>query len=994
MKILSTIVCLYIWTCVLWASLPPDGWRVKIPIAITPQQQKFPEMVVKGDNVHVIWLDNREGYYRVYYKKSTDVGFSWTNEVAISQTDDIIPEAKRIISISGFGNYLYVVYAKYVSPPEEMYKLCFCRSTDDGTTWEGYQTIINSLANLPELAITAANDSVRLVFRQDPYICYTASGNNGNTWSTFDQIDFGPYPECCPDIVTINNSPRVTYVSNEPPCGYIFHAKPVGSEWLTTNVLVDFNKTFYYPNITTDQQGYLYIKCEDTIRVNDPYSGAIKCFASTDGGDSWEGSSIDATQKEGSDLMVVGLNQIMVVFGDANYVYACYGDYTPGVGIAWGSSITLEDIGFDAPACEPHCRIANGDIARHLIFHAGPGNNQDLAYMANDDILVSNTAEATAYNNGRHLMRDPFIHRLHAVYHSQNRVHYSYSNDNGATWSPYHIIEEPSSQTKDFGLYPSLGLYPGMVNPWPCAVYCSPDKKAVLYRWYEESTGQWQGFALFAPATDYEVGPPSLVTYVDRVVVIFSVKNIATTASAIYFYDFAYSATVPPLPVILESSTMSALAGSYASVTVDGNGDPHCVWTKKVPPNNYDDVFYRTRTSGVWSPPLNQPPYWVSNQTPNYNDKCPHIDDYGNYLSVVWYSDIPNEIYRRRQRIYPQRWLDNPPVNYSQSPLWVSEYPVNAAHDFTVWCEKPAAEFDIRYRSDTYGFGWVSQQPGKEYFCHSQLQRDHTPWDLYTIFTKGNNAPYLVTSVLQQFGIPLGGESPFYTVETGGDSASGFCVQRDGAIQYGTYHVDYGNNELIYDLCLLEPVFPFHKLKGTVYFEGNGNKPHEVWLNGSRKLNLVVHANQAYDFEILIPQVLYKNSHRITISIKNPQNTGAYLGRLEVYRITEGNYGGPQSSDAVGLQEPKYITLTPNPFSKTLEIRLQIPEQKNDKIGFKIYNTAGQLVKQFDNKTIDPFGQLSWDGTDCSGKQLPNGIYFIVLESSEESFIDKVILLK
>ncbi len=55
-------------------SYPPDGWRVKMTIASTSEQQKFADMVIKGDAIHTIWIDNREGSYQVYYKKSTDMG--------------------------------------------------------------------------------------------------------------------------------------------------------------------------------------------------------------------------------------------------------------------------------------------------------------------------------------------------------------------------------------------------------------------------------------------------------------------------------------------------------------------------------------------------------------------------------------------------------------------------------------------------------------------------------------------------------------------------------------------------------------------------------------------------------------------------------------------------------------------------------------------------------------------------------------------------------
>jgi hypothetical protein len=241
-------------------------------------------------------------------------------------------------------------------------------------------------------------------------------------------------------------------------------------------------------------------------------------------------------------------------------------------------------------------------------------------------------------------------------------------------------------------------------------------------------------------------------------------------------------------------------------------------------------------------------------------------------------------------------------------------------------------------------------------------------------------------------------ESPLYTVETGQDSASAFCLQRDGTIRYGNCSVDYANNELIYDLCFLEGLFPFHKIKGTAYFEGNGNKTHEIWINGHKKIALVVKSKQAYNFEILVPRELYQTGHRVTVSIKNPQANGVYLSGLKVYRSIDGKAGngGPQSAGSGALESWCHLIVTPNPFSNNLKIRLQIPEQSNEKAGIKIYDTAGRLIKSFRQSTSTEHNksELSWDGCDDNGRQLPGGIYFIELKSGNQSKTEKVIKLR
>jgi hypothetical protein len=207
--------------------------------------------------------------------------------------------------------------------------------------------------------------------------------------------------------------------------------------------------------------------------------------------------------------------------------------------------------------------------------------------------------------------------------------------------------------------------------------------------------------------------------------------------SAVLFYQFSSSATEPPDPTILDQAMNGSLYGSNVSITIDGNGAPHVAWSKKVGLNNYEDIFYCWRdANGNWQQIRN-----ISEQS-NAQSVCPHIDDYGDYLSAVWWYDGDYEIWLR-QKYIPDDWEDKIP--YSQEYA-ICNYPVNAAVDFSVWCETPSNQSDIRYHSNSYNWGWVSQASKNEYFCHSQLQRDWSPWDLYTIFTKGDEIPYRIIS--------------------------------------------------------------------------------------------------------------------------------------------------------------------------------------------------------------------------------------------------------
>ncbi|MEO0216854.1 MAG: T9SS type A sorting domain-containing protein [candidate division WOR-3 bacterium] len=989
--LLSTIIGLNAQSC------PPDGWRVDIPLVIASNSQQYSEVVAAGNNIHSIWVDNRDGTPRLYYKKSIDDGFNWSNEIAVSLQGEIILNEERNVGITLRGINLYVVYSVET---QNGYAVRFCRSTDNGETWGGYQTIANSLPRFPQPAITVNGDnildSIRVVYCDELDIVYVASGDGGISWHSYDHLNFeDAILLMYPSITTINNRPHISIGAN---CAFAY-ARHLGGHWEFYGWEMNAGESYHYSRIVGNNSGYICMIFEYKNTVGTTYRSIWRMF-STNYGNSWNGGVIwnptTPWGPENPDVIVDRENRLLLVYG--HYSNGdLYGCISPDFGTTWEEPFLLVrsyDNPPEPPAYAPHPSIAKGSISKHVVFEKWV-NGYDLFYLANDDLLLSDDNRATAFNNGRHLIRDPNTGSLHLVYHSQNRVHYSMSDYTGQNWTPYHITEDPATQKKDEGWYPTIGLVPGwLVAKMPCIVYCSGQGE-VKYRWLEDGTQQWHGFTILSATTGLDPGPPSVYTYGDTVYVVFSVNMLEGTQqlwSAIYYYQFPFYATEAPPPTVIDYELGMPLAYKHASIVVDGNGNPHIVWDKWVTQTDYE-IYYRWRQNGSW-----QAIELVSNiNQPEYVDKSPHVDCYGNELAAVWYDEIaglPNEIQRRKKRIFPPRWyrIDNPP--YSQSPDFESEFPVNVLIDFSIWSEKqPATDYDIRYRSDTYGFGWISQASEKESFCHSQLQKDFSPWDLYTIFTKGDAIPYQIVCVHQQFGSgPPGSESPFYVVETGQDSISPFCLHRDGKITYSNYSVEYGNSDLTYELSFLDPTFPYHKIKGTAYFEGNSNQTYEVWINGVKKHTFTLRPNQPYDFDVLIPKELYQNTHRITLSIKNPNNTGVSLAGLSVYRKPEGKSGGgPQSYGEKNINNT--FTISPNPFRDKLQIKLNINAELGKNCQLKIYDVSGRLVRKFSNFSLRQ-NLFIWDGDGENGKLLPEGVYFIRLQCGAEETTKKAVLIR
>lgn len=113
-----------------------------------------------------------------------------------------------------------------------------------------------------------------------------------------------------------------------------------------------------------------------------------------------------------------------------------------------------------------------------------------------------------------------------------------------------------------------------------------------------------------------------------------------------------------------------------------------------------------------------------------------------------------------------------------------------------------------------------------------------------------------------------------------------------------------------------------------------------------------------------------------------------------------------QTSNVIGVQEAtdvssillkgKTLSVLPNPFADVTKIYLNISalSAAGDDVVLKIYDVTGRLIKQFNNVTRDPFGQITWDGTDDNGQTLAGGVYFCELTAGEQRQIEKIIFIK
>jgi hypothetical protein len=120
--------------------------------------------------------------------------------------------------------------------------------------------------------------------------------------------------------------------------------------------------------------------------------------------------------------------------------------------------------------------------------------------------------------------------------------------------------------------------------------------------------------------------------------------------------------------------------------------------------------------------------------------------------------------------------------------------------------------------------------------------------------------------------------------------------------------------------------------------------------------------------------------------------TTSYFISISACEINGVHYGEPVSNVDELIPQSTAIGLScfPNPFKDTIKITYRIPDKS--KYGtLSIYNVKGQLII---NTTVNGEGDFEWDCRSKSGKLMPNGVYYCILQTQEESKLSRLVLIK
>ena len=242
-----------------------------------------PSIATDGRNVYAAWHEIIGDNSEIFLTASRDDGSTWSTPQNIS---DSLPHSREP-SVTTDGTTVYATWHEIIGDNSEIF---LTASRDDGSTWSTPQNISYGPYSGFRPAIATDGASIYVVWEDvlnanNHEVFLTISTDNGSTWSTPQDIsDSSPLPSLSPSVATDGTHLYLTWEESIGGIGEILFtaSRDDGSTWSTPQNISNSSADSLTSSVSTDGT-HVFVTWEESI--GDTWE--ILLTSSTDGGSTW-----------------------------------------------------------------------------------------------------------------------------------------------------------------------------------------------------------------------------------------------------------------------------------------------------------------------------------------------------------------------------------------------------------------------------------------------------------------------------------------------------------------------------------------------------------------------------------------------------------------------------------------------------------------------------------------------------------------------------------
>ncbi len=222
-----------------------------------------PSLAVTGSVVNVVWNDNRDGNWEIYYKRSTDAGVSWGTNVRL--TNDTTDSEAPSVAVSGQIVHVAWLDEYYTSLMEIYYK----RSTDGGVSWgtKVRLTFDSAKSLFPCIAVSGSDVHVVWYDQRDGNreIYYKRSTDVGITWGVDTRLTNNTSFSKLPSVAVSGSVVHIVWEEERDGNQEIYYKRSTdaGITWGADTRLTNNTSSSEYPSVAV-YGSVVHVVWEDT----------------------------------------------------------------------------------------------------------------------------------------------------------------------------------------------------------------------------------------------------------------------------------------------------------------------------------------------------------------------------------------------------------------------------------------------------------------------------------------------------------------------------------------------------------------------------------------------------------------------------------------------------------------------------------------------------------------------------------------------------------